>query len=418
VHSVLTTELQARGWQVEHVCLREKKIVNCAGDFYCWVRNPGICNVNDENRDIARSIVNSDLLVYLTPITFGGYSSVLKKMVDHQIPNVSPFFAQIAGETHHQRRYRKYPDFLAIGWLEGHDLQSEMVFQHLTHRNAINMHARRWAADVIHVGQTEEEIQRAAQNWFNEFERGSTRKLETKLPATESSPRGSPIRRALLLVGSPRTQKSTSHSLGNYLLEQLSGRQIETQTIHIHTSIRSVARMQALLEAAQAADLVLLAFPLYVDSLPAPTIEALERIAAQRASQPRTEQSFAALANCGFPEPQHNATALAICANFAQQAGFHWAGSLALGAGEGMVHGMPLNELDGRVIPLKKALDLAADALAQGQPIPEEAQQLLAKPFIPAWLYRWMGIYGWRQQAKQYGMERSLKRQPYSIKER
>jgi hypothetical protein len=31
-------------------------------------------------------------------------------------------------------------------------------------------------------------------------------------------------------------------------------------------------------------------------------------------------------------------------------------------------------------------------------------------------MYRWMGIYGWRQQAKQYGMERSLKRQPYAMK--
>jgi hypothetical protein len=129
------------------------------------------------------------------------------------------------------------------------------------------------------------------------------------------------------------------------------------------------------------------------------------------------QQLFGAIVNCGFPEAQHNETALAICANFAHKAGFNWAGSLALGAGEGMIHGMPLNKLDGRVIPLKKALDLATEALAQGQPIPGEAQKLLAKPFIPGWLYRLMGIYGWRQQAKQYGMERNLKRQPYRIKE-
>jgi hypothetical protein len=30
-------------------------------------------------------------------------------------------------------------------------------------------------------------------------------------------------------------------------------------------------------------------------------------------------------------------------------------------------------------------------------------------------MYRLMGVYGWRQQAKQYGMERNLKRQPYRI---
>ena len=195
---------------------------------------------------------------------------------------------------------------------------------------------------------------------------------------------------------------------------------IETKTIQIHTSIRSAERMKTLLEAVDAADLVLLAFPLYVDSLPAPTIEALERIAAHRTIETDPDQPhrqlFAAISNCGFPEPDHNATALAICANFAGKAGFHWAGSLALAAGEGMIHGMPLNELDGRVIPLKKALDLAAEALAQGRAIPEAARKLLSKPFIPAWLYRWMGVYGWRQQAKPYGMQRSLKRQPYLIK--
>ena len=74
---------------------------------------------------------------------------------------------------------------------------------------------------------------------------------------------------------------------------------------------------------------------------------------------------------------------------------------------------MPLNEMDGRVIPLKKALDLAAKALSQGMAIPEDAQALLAKPFIPGWLYRWMGAYGWRQQAKQHDADKILKRQPY-----
>src|SRR5512145_879253 len=89
VYAALRMELESRGWQVEHLCLRERKIGNCAGDFFCWIRNPGVCNVDDDNRAIAESIINSDLMVYLTPITFGGYASVLKKMVDHQLPNVS-----------------------------------------------------------------------------------------------------------------------------------------------------------------------------------------------------------------------------------------------------------------------------------------------------------------------------------------
>jgi len=91
VRAALTVQLQAQGWDVEHIALCEQKIGNCAGDFYCWIRNPGMCNINDDNRAIAESLVASDLLVYLTPVTFGGYASTLKRMVDHQIQNVSPF---------------------------------------------------------------------------------------------------------------------------------------------------------------------------------------------------------------------------------------------------------------------------------------------------------------------------------------
>src|SRR5215208_3905808 len=304
VHTTLARELESQGWQVEHVLLREKKIGNCEGDFFCWIRNPGICNVDDENREIAKSIIQSDLMVYLTPITFGGYSSVLKKMVDHQLPNISPFFAQVAGETHHQRRYPKYPDLLAIGWVAGHDRQSEMIFRHLAHRNAINFHAKRSTTGVVLNNQTDAEIQLSVQSWLNELNHHSTRKLETSLPTVEAGPRLNPIRSALLLVGSPRTKKSTSHSLGSYLFEQLSLHKIETKTIQIHTSIRSAERMQALLEAVDAADLVLLAFPLYVDSLPAPTMEALERIAVHRTIETDPDQTrqqlFAAISNCGF----------------------------------------------------------------------------------------------------------------------
>jgi multimeric flavodoxin WrbA len=416
VRAALIAKLQAQGWNVEHVLVREKKIGNCAGDFFCWIRNPGMCNVDDDNREIAEAIVNSDLLIYLTPVTFGGYSSALKKAVDHQVQNISPFFSMLNGETHHQKRYKKYPDCLTIGWMEAPDAHADAVFRHLAWRNALNMYARSAVSGVVLANQTDGEISASVQEWLNGLHNG-VKPQPVHLPFIASAGNGDgKIQRALLLVGSPRTRKSTSNSLGSYLFEQLSKQNIQTETIYIHTTMRSAERTKALLEAVDAADLVLLAFPLYVDSLPAPVIEALERIAAHRQGQ-TTRKLFAAIANCGFPEAHHNDTSLAICATFARQAGFVWAGSLSLGAGEGMVHGAPLNEMDGRVIPLKKALDLAAKALAKGNSIPQAAQDFIAKPFIPAWLYRISGVFGWKQQAKHWGVEKSLKRQPYQMVE-
>ena len=214
------------------------------------------------------------------------------------------------------------------------------------------------------------------------------------------------------LVGSPRTRKSTSASLGGYLFEQLGARGIETQTIQIYTTLNSPGRMDAMYAAIDNADLVVLAFPLYVDTLPAPVTAALEKTAAHRKEKDAPIR-FAAIANCGFPEAHHNSTALAICSEFAHQNGMAWTGGLALGGGEGLVHGVPLNEMDGRAIPLKKALDLAAETLAQGQSIPQAAQDLLGKPVIPNWMYKMFGGYGWKQQAKQYSVQKELKRQPY-----
>ena len=119
--------LAAQGWQVEAFLLREAKIGNCAGDFFCWVRTPGQCMLDDDNRTVAAAIANADLLVCLTPITFGGYSSALKRQIDHQIQSISPFFAQVAGETHHQRRYERYPNLLVIGRQERPDPDAAAV---------------------------------------------------------------------------------------------------------------------------------------------------------------------------------------------------------------------------------------------------------------------------------------------------
>lgn len=392
--------------------LRDQKIGNCAGDFFCWIRNPGMCNTNDDNRIIAAKIIQSDLVICLTPVTFGGYSSELKRMVDHQIQNIAPFFANIHGEVHHQKRYKHYPNLLVIGWMNEPNPHNEAIFRHLVYRNAINMYTKTSVCALVIGPQPEADLESKTKLWLEAIASGSNSPVPALPTMDISFTEAAPIRRAVLLVGSPRTKKSTSASLGGYLFEQLNAQRIETQTIQIYTSLYSQERMKAMFDSIDNTDLVVLAFPLYIDSLPAPVTSALEKIAAHRQGKPSPVR-FAAIANCGFPEAAHNTTALAICAEFARRNGFAWMGSLALGAGEGIVHGIPLNELDGRAIPLKKAFDLAAEALAAGNPISQSARDLLAKPVIPNWLYTLNGRFGWPQQAKKYGMEKELKRQPY-----
>jgi len=153
-----------------------------------------------------------------------------------------------------------------------------------------------------------------------------------------------------------------------------------------------------------------------VDTLPAPVIEALERIAAHRHGRdPSSQQLFTSIANCGFPEAYQTATALAICEIFAQQAGFEWAGALALGGG-GMVSGFPLVEGGGKTILMRQALDLAAEGLVEEGIIPQAARDGLAKPIIPQWMYWIVAWRRWNLDAKKYGSKKLLKRQPYLAK--
>ena len=149
IHDILLDEFHNRQWEVRESILREEKIAYCSGCFGCWIKTPGVCVINDAGRDIAKAIMQSDLVVYLTPVTFGGYSSVLKKALDRMVPILSPFFIKIDGETHHEKRYDRYPSMIAVGILTEPDEESAKLFETLHSRNAINAHAPVSAATAV-----------------------------------------------------------------------------------------------------------------------------------------------------------------------------------------------------------------------------------------------------------------------------
>jgi len=218
---------------------------------------------------------------------------------------------------------------------------------------------------------------------------------------------------ALLLVGSPKGASSTSNSLGDYLISRLEQLGLTVSKGFIYKLVRKEEGQKELLTKVEEASTIILAFPLYVDCLPAGVIKALEIIADHRKSKTnREKQRFAIIINCGFPETQHNNTAVAICKIFSREVGFEWKGALSLGMG-GAIGGRSLEERGGMVRNVIKALDLAAQALAEGEVIPNEAIELFEKKFIPITLYTKMGNLGWNQQAKKYGVRKKIKDQPY-----
>lgn len=223
-----------------------------------------------------------------------------------------------------------------------------------------------------------------------------------------------PTRRAVLLVGSARPAgESTSEALGRYLLDRLAEGGAATSIVRASRARRRAAEHD-LVAAIDAADLFVLSTPLYVDSLPYLVTRTLERIAAHRteATDPPAGR-FAAIVNCGFPEPRHTTTALDIARAFARRTGLAWAGGLGVGGGEA-IGGRPLEEVGWVARHLTRSLDLAADALAAGRPIPPEAVELAEKPLVPGRLYTAIASRRWRRGAARHGVGDRLDARPFT----
>lgn len=151
---VIEEEYRKAGWQVQTLRPAEMDIAACRGCFQCWVRTPGVCAIDDGGRDVARAWMQSDVVVLLTQVTFGGYCADLKRAVDRAIPILSPFFMKIRGEVHHKPRYEKYPALVGIGILARRDDEGAALFSRIIERHATNAHSP-WHRAFVLTGDRE-----------------------------------------------------------------------------------------------------------------------------------------------------------------------------------------------------------------------------------------------------------------------
>ena len=416
--------LEARRAQVDVRRMQEIPVAWCQGCFECWTHTPGICKIDDAGRSIAEAFAKSDVLVYLTPVTFGGYSSELKKALDRSLGVLLPFFKRIDGEVHHMQRYAHHQAIGVVATLEHPDFEAETTLRTLVTRNAINFAAAVHAVAVLDgptnavheaavctalIGTlTAPPPPAAAPMHIDDVDR-----LLPALPCVGDT--AVPPRRALLLVGSAKPRgTSTSESLGHEMLARLEARGIATTTRWVQHDAHSAHGLAALAADARTHDLLVIATPLYIDSLPSLVTRALEAISADRqslASPPPL--TVALIVNCGFPEARHCSVATAICALFARATGARWAGALQLGGG-GTVGGRSLSETGGVVRHLPAALDKACAMLADGRAIPPESLAAFRQALMPTTLYMAAGDAGWLWTAAHEGALMKLWRRPYA----
>lgn len=167
---ILRTELKEKGWQLESFALGDMDIKPCASCGSCATNTPGLCPQKDGMEKILAQWVQSQLVIFFTPISFGGYHSDLKKAVDRLLPLKAAYFTVHRGELHHENRYKPMPALLTIGILREENTPEREAFRYLTERNAVNFLIKRYAAVVITENDAPDEVKDRIERGLKEVE--------------------------------------------------------------------------------------------------------------------------------------------------------------------------------------------------------------------------------------------------------
>lgn len=208
-----------------------------------------------------------------------------------------------------------------------------------------------------------------------------------------------------VLIGSPKgIEKSASTRLAKVITTGLEAANWISEWFHTHQVLRADETWESLITSMARSDVILLAAPLYVDSLPAPVIETLHRLSQAKSAFVRDglPPRMVSLLNCGFVESEQNITAQSMVCLFCEGMGFQWSGGISVGAG-GMINKR-----------IRGALETASNALRDDILIPDSVDVLTRKPIMKPWLYVMGGNLMWKRQAKANGLDpKQLNARPY-----
>ena len=141
-------------------------IANCVGCFGCWTKTPGKCVIRDDAVKVYPAIAKSDTLLYISRIKYGGYDTVMKKMLERAIPVQQAFIRLVDGETHHVQRNVVPKKAVIIGYGDISP-EEQKIFRLLVERNAKNMSFQSYR--IIFV--TENEVEAAVRNEVSTWEK-------------------------------------------------------------------------------------------------------------------------------------------------------------------------------------------------------------------------------------------------------
>lgn len=135
---ILMDELNKQDWEVDSFLLSDYEIEPCRSCGSCGLITPGECVIKDDMEKIYRSLAHCDVMIFFTPIQFGGYSSHLKKAVDRMMALGLPLYKVKGEHLLHPTRYGN-KRIMGVGTYKYCDGEEAVNFEMLVDRNAMNM---------------------------------------------------------------------------------------------------------------------------------------------------------------------------------------------------------------------------------------------------------------------------------------
>ncbi len=148
------------------VDLSSLNISPCIGCFGCWVKTPGKCVIRDDAVSVYPLIAQSETLIYVSRIRYGGYDTVMKTMLERSIPVQKAFLRLYQGETHHVQR-RVVPKDAVIFAYGDIPAEEQELFLRLVERNAKNMSFRSYRVHFVSRSELEQAVSREVAEWEN-----------------------------------------------------------------------------------------------------------------------------------------------------------------------------------------------------------------------------------------------------------
>ncbi len=217
--------------------------------------------------------------------------------------------------------------------------------------------------------------------------------------------------RIVAINGSPKAKESVSGLLIEKMEELLAVKIDVAQAVRLIRPEKAPETVLETIAGMLTADVLLLVFPLYVDSLPAPLIRLLTLLEQAAKSARAPLPKVYAICNCGFYEAEHARLALRMARHFALRSGFPWGYGIGIGCG-GLAYALSNNMGKGPAATLYTALCTLGQAIRDNNG--SEREDVFVTPKIPRFLYKLGGNMGWRQMAKANGVRDQLSARPHS----